>query len=63
MTGNEKGEVNFYCRDSDRTMQVASWHVGAVQYLQEDSINHLLLSFSDHSGFVLARRNKTGRNW
>jgi len=61
VTGNEKGEINCYCRVTDKIIQVATWHVGAVQFLEEDSINYLLLSFSDHSGFVLSRKN--GQNW
>lgn len=63
VTGNERGEINFYSRITDKLYQVATWHVGTVQLLSEDSINNLLLSFSDHSGFVLSRKNKTSQKW
>jgi hypothetical protein len=63
VTGNERGEINFYSRITDKLNQVATWHVGAVQLLSEDSINNLLLSFSDHSGFILCCKSKTGPKW
>ena len=57
ITGNEKGEINIYNRKTGKLMQTHVWHSGAIQYLEEDLSNKILISASDHNGIVISKLN------
>jgi hypothetical protein len=53
ITGNEKGEINIYSNITGKLLHSESCHSGAIQYLEEDSANNILISASDQTGIVV----------
>ena len=54
--------MSFYCRTTGRQLQSEVWHAGPVQYLEEDMLNGLIMTYSDYSGFIVVGR-VDGAQW